>query len=224
MSSVKYLANSRWKVRSKMSSKKLIDNGYMINVEDKANYFEQYFTKPNIAKDSVRCIFDDLNNFDQFTFFKSNKFHFVEPSCGNGAFVRALREIDIDVKLTSLDIDYTYKDAIIHDFLKVDKNLLNIEEDEKVVFFGCPPSLLTKEFLKHCQILDRKSIAYFIVEENKIRNCIENKVIVSSSIIKNFGHDAFLFGDTDFITQGAYLLVRIIFDPNVYNVFSRKDA
>lgn len=180
--------------------------------QDNSVHLEQYFTKPHVARDSLEIIFEDLkNNFD-IDVFKTPEIHFIEPACGEGSFVKELKKTNANVKLTSLDLDPIYPQTMVDDFLKTDKNKLDIYESE-IIFFGSPPSYLTKEFLQHCKILEQKSKLYFLLEENKLKKCIDDQVILSSSmsILKNYGHSAFVFKNTDFTTPGAYLLTRVVF-------------
>lgn len=83
---------------------------------------------------------------------------------------------------------------------------------------------MTKDFIQQCKTLSKNSIIYFLVTENRLRECVENQLIVFIKILKNYGHNAFLFRNTDYTSQKAYLLTRVIFAPNVYNDFSEPNA
>ena len=94
--------------------------------QDNAIKFEQYFTNQNVAKDCINLIIKDLkNNLKED--FKNNRLHFIEPSCGKGIFVEELRQIKKNLKITSIDIDNLYKEAIVCDFLQTNKTQLNLE-------------------------------------------------------------------------------------------------
>lgn len=182
-----------------------------ITKEDKNIHFEQYFTKCHVARDSIQMMLDDIKNHFKLNVFEKNKIHFIEPSCGEGIFVKEIKKINSNIIITCLDIDNLYSEAIVCNFLKTDKKKLNIKIDEFTVFFGCPPSDCTKKFLEHCKKIDRESKIYFILEEKKIEECIKEQVFVSYSILKNYGRNVFLFKKNQFTTQGAYLLVRATF-------------
>ncbi len=181
--------------------------------KDKSILLEQYFTKPQVARDSIQVIFEDLKNSFNLNVFQNPKIHFIEPSCGEGIFIQQLQKTNSSVRITGLDIDNLYPKAMVGDFLKTDKQKLTISKDEITVFFGCPPSFLTREFLQHCQIVYPGSKVYFLLAENKLKTCIDAQLIVfkSISILKNYEYNAFLFKNTDCTTQGAYLLTRMIF-------------
>ena len=181
--------------------------------QDNSVHLEQYFTKPHVARDSIEIIFEDLKSNFNIDVFKTPKIHFIEPACGEGIFVKELVKTNVNVKLTNLDLDHLYSSVIIGDFLKTDRKKLNIKKNEINIFYGSPPSFLTGEFLQQCKILDRQSKLYFVLEENKLKKCIDDQLIFFSSIsiLKNYGNNAFLFKNTNFTTQGSYLLTRIVF-------------
>lgn len=154
---------------------------------------------------------EDLKNNFEIDIFGAEKTHFIEPACGEGVFVKELQKIKGNIKLTSLDIDNLYMESITYNFLKTNRKKLKIKEQEIIIFFGCPPSSLTRNFIKHCKTLDQESKIYFLLEENKLENCLNKQVITTSSILKNYGYNAFLFKNAEFTTKGAYLLTRVIF-------------
>ncbi|MEQ9370377.1 MAG: hypothetical protein RIG63_15360 [Coleofasciculus chthonoplastes F3-SA18-01] len=119
--------------------------------DNKAFYFEQYFTKLHVAQDSVQIILADLKENLNIDVFGDPKIHLIEPSCGEGVFVKELNKKATNLRITSLDIDTIFEEAITDDFLRADPKILNIKPEENLVFFGCPPSDLTKEFLLHCK-------------------------------------------------------------------------
>ncbi len=173
--------------------------------------FEQYSTKVDVVKDSIQLILNDIKKIDVFG---TNKIHFIEPSCGEGIFIKELKIIDKNIKVTGVDIDPIYRKAIVFYFLEADKNVLNIKEDEITIFFASPPSYLTKKFMQHCKTIDINSIVYFILEEKQLRECVKSKLIVFKKIFKNCGHNAFLFRNINYTTQGAYFFTRITFTPD----------
>lgn len=180
----------------------------------KTIYLEQYFTKPDVAKDSIQIILDDLNNIRKVGINRINSVHFIEPACGQGAFVKQLKSVNQNFKITSLDIDNLYEEAIVYDFFQTDRRILNIQKNEITIFFGCPPSLLTKEFIQHCKKINGKAIVYFILEKSRLEACIKDKIIVFYSILKNYGHHTSYFKNENHTSLNPFLLTRIILENN----------
>jgi predicted RNA methylase len=101
---------------------------------------EAYFTKPEVATVCVQYVntLFPLTNFDTV----------IEPSAGDGSFLKSLRNYDIK-ELLSFDIDPKEETIVKSDFL-----LLNFESTNKTLVIGNPPfgrqSSLAKKFIKHC--------------------------------------------------------------------------
>lgn len=106
------------------------------------NRFDEYFTKPEIAK----------KLFDKFCEIVSkkedlSKFVFIEPSVGNGAFFTLLpqNKIGIDIKKTEFD-------TVLSDFLAFDL------PKTPFIVIGNPPfghrGVLALEFIKHARNAD----------------------------------------------------------------------
>lgn len=104
------------------------------------NKFDEYFTKPEIAQ----------NLFDKFCKIVGkkedlNKFIFIEPSVGNGAFFKLLpqNKIGIDIKQTEFD-------TIQSDFLAYN---LPKSPNQPFIVIGNPPfghrGVMALEFIKH---------------------------------------------------------------------------
>lgn len=109
------------------------------------NKFDEYFTKPEIAQ----------NLFDKFCKIVGkkedlNKFIFIEPSVGNGAFFKLLpqNKIGIDIKQTEFD-------TIQSDFLAYN---LPKSPNQPFIVIGNPPfghrGVLALEFIKHATNAD----------------------------------------------------------------------
>ena len=109
------------------------------------NKFDEYFTKPEIAQ----------NLFDKFCKIVGkkedlNKFIFIEPSVGNGAFFKLLpqNKIGIDIKQTEFD-------TIQSDFLAYN---LPKSPNQPFIVIGNPPfghrGVLALEFIKHAANAD----------------------------------------------------------------------
>lgn len=109
------------------------------------NKFDEYFTKPEIAQ----------NLFDKFCKIVGkkedlNKFIFIEPSVGNGAFFKLLpqNKIGIDIKQTEFD-------TIQSDFLAYN---LPKSPNQPFIVIGNPPfghrGVMALEFIKHAANAD----------------------------------------------------------------------
>lgn len=109
------------------------------------NKFDEYFTKPEIAQ----------NLFDKFCKIVGkkedlNKFIFIEPSVGNGAFFKLLpqNKIGIDIKPTEFD-------TIQSDFLAYN---LPKSPNQPFIVIGNPPfghrGVMALEFIKHAANAD----------------------------------------------------------------------
>lgn len=113
--------------------------------------YDQYYTKPEVAKLCVRHI-DDLDSYDNI----------IEPSAGNGAFLEYLP------KYEAYDILPEHKDIIRQDFLLLDKNY-----DGKTLFIGNPPFgkrySLAKAFIKKCIELNAYTVAFILPDTFKKR-------------------------------------------------------
>lgn len=102
------------------------------------NTKDQYFTREHIAKKCVGYIYGMYNNLDTY--------EWIEPSAGNGVFLRALPE---SVSKIGIDIDPKGDNILQGDYLKWKPST----DVKKRIVFGNPPfgrqSSLAKAFIKH---------------------------------------------------------------------------
>lgn len=95
--------------------------------DDKDEKYEKYFTKTSVAVDAIPILLDDLQkNFGlSISINSKNNFHFIEPSCGAGAFIKVLKQkfdnIFDNINLSCIDIDEIYEKAILGNFLNIEK-------------------------------------------------------------------------------------------------------
>jgi hypothetical protein len=103
------------------------------------NTKDQYYTKLSVAKS---CVNQVLHRFPHAT-----SYQWIEPSAGNGVFLRALPDSISDK--VGIDIDPKSAEILTIDFL--DWSPTNTKSR---VFFGNPPfgrqGSLAKSFIKHC--------------------------------------------------------------------------
>ena len=119
-------------------------NGNLMK-DNAKNKFDEYFTKPEIAKKLFEKFCEIVGAKEDLS-----KFTFIEPSVGNGAFFELLprNKIGIDIKPTEFD-------TIKSDFLAYD---LPNNPNTPFVVIGNPPfghrGVLALEFIKHAQNAD----------------------------------------------------------------------
>lgn len=110
--------------------------------ENKKNKFDEYFTKPEIAKNLFETTCKIISKYENL-----DDFMWLEPSVGDGCFFKIL-----PAKKIGLDINSTKFNTIKSDFLsyKIPKNPL--------IVIGNPPfghrGVLALEFIKHAQNAD----------------------------------------------------------------------
>lgn len=110
---------------------------------------EQYFTRDDVSESLIQLLKNKSPNI-----FRKIRL-FVEPSVGDGSFMRALNKYTKKKKI-GLDIDPKIRGANIHrqDFLKFDYDKHIEENPSNVMCVGNPPfghqSTLAKKFINHC--------------------------------------------------------------------------
>lgn len=121
---------------------------------------DKYYTKLSIAKDICHTINQilDLSHFDLI----------IEPSAGSGVFIEAIQPYLNHTKIIAYDIKPDAGNIIEQDFLTVDIDIKNIEQN--ILILGNPPfgrqGSLAKAFIKKsCQIAD--SIAFILPKSFK---------------------------------------------------------
>lgn len=130
--------------------------------------FDQFFTKPELAADCVNSIQEVLE-------IKLNEFKLiVEPSFGQGAFVKYLQKHVSEGKLLYMDIDAKNK-KYRHDFLKYNFKTKNINP---CLTLGNPPfgknsSIAIQFFNKACTFSD---VIAFILPKTFCKVTVQNKL------------------------------------------------
>lgn len=103
----------------------------------RTNTKDQYYTKTSVAKDCIDCI---LAKFPE-----SSQYQWVEPSAGNGSFLKALPN---EIRTIGIDLDPKMDGVLKGDFL-----IWEPSSEAKRVFFGNPPfgkqGSLAKSFIQH---------------------------------------------------------------------------
>jgi hypothetical protein len=103
----------------------------------RTNTKDQYYTKLTVAKDCVDCIIAKFPS--------SSEYQWVEPSAGNGSFLKALPN---GIQHVGIDLDPKMDGVLKGDFLTWEST-----SQMKKVFFGNPPfgkqGSLAKAFIQH---------------------------------------------------------------------------
>ena len=107
------------------------------------NKKDQFYTSETVAKQCVKKILDTIVN--------SKDYLFIEPSAGNGIFMKQLPE---NYKVIGIDIEPRNEKIIKGDYLEWSPS-----QEQKRIVFGNPPfgsqSSLAKAFIKHsCKFAD----------------------------------------------------------------------
>lgn len=113
-------------------------NGNIMKSNSK-NYFDEYFTKPEISERLYKKTCEIISNYENI-----NKYTWIEPSVGDGSFYKLLpkNKIGIDIKETKYD-------TILSDYLNYEL------PDKPLVVIGNPPfghrGVLALKFIEHSE-------------------------------------------------------------------------
>lgn len=98
---------------------------------DKAKELDQFFTSDDVA---LKCLEEFMKLASQLGYSDLKAVHFLEPSAGGGAFLRALD--DKNLGWTGWDIDPQAKGVIENDFLRGENPAL---PNREIITIGNPP-------------------------------------------------------------------------------------
>lgn len=103
----------------------------------RTNTKDQYYTKLSVARDCIDSIIT--------TFPEASEYQWIEPSAGNGSFLKAL---PAHIRAIGIDLDPKMDHILKGDFLVWEPS-----SDARRVFFGNPPfgkqGSLAKQFIQH---------------------------------------------------------------------------
>ena len=106
----------------------------------RTNTKDQYYTKESIAKQCIECIVSEVPN--------SATFQWIEPSAGNGVFLKCLSN---EIDKVGIDIDPKEASIVKGDFLQWSPITAKPR-----IFFGNPPfgrqGSLVKKFIQHAAL------------------------------------------------------------------------
>ena len=116
-------------------------NGNTMKLNSK-NYFDEYFTKPEISKYLYNKTRDIISKYENL-----NKYFWLEPSVGDGSFYQFLPKNKIGI-----DINKTKYNTIISDYLEYEL------PDKPLIVIGNPPfghrGVLALKFIEHSEKAD----------------------------------------------------------------------
>lgn len=140
---------------------------------DNAVEMDQFFTKPQIAKELISET-DKLVGFSNFDII-------IEPSAGSGSFYDFLPQ----TKRIGIDIDATPQSPYIQkDFLLLTPLELGIKDRDKVLIIGNPPfgknSSKALQFLNHSFLFS--NFVCFILPNTFNKTSIQNKIDLNFSL------------------------------------------
>jgi hypothetical protein len=153
---------------------------------NKAKELDQFYTKPEIAKQCYDILLDILKQDN------GDIKMFIEPSAGNGSFYSIL---PIDRRL-GFDIEPAHPEVVERDFLKTDIVLDGFDK-KNICFIGNPPfgkrSKLALEFFLHAA--DFGDIIAFIVPVQWQKWSVQSKIPKDWKLVKDnlLQQDAFLY-------------------------------
>jgi predicted RNA methylase len=117
----------------------------------KESKLDQFFTKPEIAKDCINLLYKTVSVSDETLF--------VEPSAGEGSFSLQIKNC------ISVDIDPKFEGVIKADFLKLKKEDITEKDRKSLIIIGNPPfgriSSLAVKFFNHATLF-ADTIAFIV--------------------------------------------------------------
>lgn len=167
---------------------------------NKAKEFDQFFTSDNVAQDCLKYLADIAPQLG-YNIFKD--VHFLEPSAGGGAFLRALELQGLDK--TGWDIDPQCEDVIANDFLSSDNPPL---PEREIIVIGNPPfgkrSKLAINFINRA--LEFSDTVAFILPIQFNKYSAQSKINSKAKLVLNY-----ILPSNSFIYRGEEYSVRCCF-------------
>jgi len=139
---------------------------------------DAYFTPIDVAKQCVSSLMTTVNNYKDYLF--------LEPSCGEGVFVKAFSELKSeDIKIVTVELNPTdYKPTHVGDFLTFSKEVLIGEN--KCITFGNPPfgknASLAVKFFNHAATFS--DYIAFIVPKSFEKDSIMKRLNSSMQVVE----------------------------------------
>jgi len=166
----------------------------------RTNTKDQYYTRASIAKECVDSIIA--------TFPEASDYQWIEPSAGNGSFLKALPR---SIKSIGIDLEPKMEGIIQGDFLTWEPTSQN-----KRVFFGNPPfgkqGSLAKAFIQHAA--KYATIIAFILP----------KSFVKPSMSRAFPSKFHCILEKE-IPKDSFEVNKVAYDvPCVFQVWEKKDT
>ena len=159
----------------------------------KKNKLDQYYTSPDVVSWCWERLAWRYN---------LHNFEFVEPSAGEGAFLRG------DLNIKGYDLEPKHPDVVKQDFLKLDKTFL---KGKFVV--GNPPfgwaSSLALKFINHCSDAD---VIAFILPRTFSKKLFQEKVDLNLHLVAEWD-----------LPKNSFILEGLPYDvPCCFQIWERK--
>lgn len=103
---------------------------------------DKFYTKTDIANKYIKIVKKYVNNINLI----------IEPSAGNGSFLKGLKENFNNIDILAFDIKPEHKDIKQQDYLDIDNKLISEWKNKNTLVIGNPPfgrqSSMAKKFIK----------------------------------------------------------------------------
>ena len=165
--------------------------------------FDQFFTKDSVA---LECLDNLLEVLKDNSGYNLDKICFLEPSAGDGAFLRALKDHKYK-KFFAYDIDPKNNHIIKRDFLK-DSLKGELPEKQSVIVIGNPPfgrrARMAAAFIN--KAFEYTETVAFILPLQFQKYSAQNKLIKSARLIydKKLAPDSFVFNGKSYTVRCCF--------------------
>lgn len=189
-----------------MSKNKIINNIKIIKQEKglKRNTIDKYYTKSSVVKLCIKLIKKHINI--------SNSDLIIEPSAGNGSFIKNIKRLSINYKFYDLEPEHDeiYKqDFLVLDYKKLKQKYTNIH------IIGNPPfgrqASLAIKFIKKC-CLFANSISFILPKSFK-----------KESMKKYFDKNYHLIHEIDLLENSFLVNGQESDVPCIFQIWKYKD-
>ena len=165
--------------------------------------FGQFYTKDSVAEE---CLADLVGILKNNSGYDLDKVCFLEPSAGDGAFLRALDKENYN-NYYACDIAPNGKKIIKHDFLNDDISGV-LPDKQSVVVIGNPPfgrrARVAAAFINRA--LDYTETVAFILPLQFQKHSAQNKLVKQARLVfdKTLVPDAFVFNGKSYIVRCCF--------------------
>ena len=165
--------------------------------------FDQFYTKDDVARDCVKDLRETLSQNSRYDL---SAVTFMEPSAGEGAFIRAIENLGFK-NIYACDIEPNAKNILRRDFLNDDLSS-EVPDHENVVIVGNPPfgrrARMAAEFIN--KGFEYADTVAFILPLQFEKYSAQNKIIKKGRLIfdKKLAPASFVFNGKDYIVRCCF--------------------